>query len=74
MVASGLVGTGPWSVTSNNLNIEASDSGHRAREEINDIAWLLVIFMVKVKISNAGGEMEARHSPFSTHQLSVVSG
>ena len=33
MVASGLAGTVPWSVTSNNLNIEASDSGHKARED-----------------------------------------
>ena len=58
MVASGLAGSVPWSVTSNNLNIEASDSGHRAERTINDTAWLLVIFMVKVMIINAGGEKE----------------
>ena len=58
MVASGLAATGPWSVTSNNLNIEASDSGHRTERTINDIAWLQVIFMVKVQISNAGGKEE----------------
>ena len=47
---------GVLQATTSKLRLVTQDT--ESEKTINDIAWLQVIFMVKVQISNAGGKEE----------------
>ena len=48
------LGPGVLQATTSILRLVTQDT--ESERTINDTAWLLVIFIVKVQISNAGGE------------------
>ena len=50
------LGPGVLQATTSILRLVTQDT--KTEKTINDIAWLQVIFMVKVQISNAGGKEE----------------